>query len=101
MLTPSQLVAARGIIGWSVVDLAAASGTSRYTITAFESGGSNPTLKTLQAWIGTLHKAGIVLLDEDEAHGPGVRLRKGAVVPAPVEVPPGATKANGKATSKA
>jgi hypothetical protein len=31
-----------------------------------------------------LHKAGVILQDEDDAIGPGVRLRKGAAVPAPV-----------------
>jgi hypothetical protein len=90
MLTPGQLGAAIAMLRWSVDDLAAASGTSRHTIYAFLSRpNANPTMKTLQGWFGALHRAGIVLQDEDEANGPGVRLRKGAVVPAPVTEPPG------------
>jgi transcriptional regulator with XRE-family HTH domain len=76
MLTPRQLIAARGLLGWTRADLAKRSGTSKDTVFAFEGRGSNPKLGTVQAWIGALHKAGVILLDEDDDHGPGVRLRK-------------------------
>jgi hypothetical protein len=44
---------------------------------AIEARDSRPRLDTVQAWIAALHKAGVILLDEDDEHGPGVRLRKG------------------------
>jgi hypothetical protein len=86
MLTPRQLVAARGFLGWTRADLAAASGTSKDTVYAFEVRGSRPRLDTVQAWIHALHKAGVILQDEDDIHGPGVRLRKGSAADKPAAV---------------
>src|SRR5262245_10582756 len=77
MLKPRQLIAARAFIGWTRDDLAKESRTSADTIQAFEGRGSNPTIKTVEAWLHALHKAGVGSLDEDDQHGPGSRLRKG------------------------
>jgi predicted transcriptional regulator len=77
MLTPRQLVAARGFLGWTRENLADEAGTSKDAVYAFEARGTSPRLETVQAWIHALHKAGVILQDEDENHGPGIRLRKG------------------------
>jgi transcriptional regulator with XRE-family HTH domain len=96
MLTPAQLAAALALLRWTVDDLADASNVSRHTAYAFLSRpDANPTMKTLQAWIGALHKAGVILLDEDDAHGVGVRLRKGAKVKG---APPRARGRRGRST---
>ena len=91
MLTPGQLGAAIALLRWSVDDLAEASGSSRHTIYAFLSRpNANPTMRTLQAWLSALHRHGVILIDEDEAIGPGVRLRKGVTFPVVPTPPPGA-----------
>jgi transcriptional regulator with XRE-family HTH domain len=43
LITSRQIRAARGLIGWSQSDLAAAAGLSRSTINGTEKGGGNPT----------------------------------------------------------
>jgi transcriptional regulator with XRE-family HTH domain len=75
MLDPSQLRAARALLGWSRQDLADASGTGRETVQDFESRGSNPKRLTLMAWRKALIRAGVMFIDADEEHGSGVRLR--------------------------
>jgi transcriptional regulator with XRE-family HTH domain len=76
MLDPAQSRAARALLGWSRQDLADASGTSRETVQYFESRGGNPKRSTLIAWEKALRKAGVMLIEGDEHHGPGVRLRE-------------------------
>lgn len=76
MLDPAQLRAARAILGWSRQGLADASGTGRETIQDFESRGSNPKRATMTAWEKALKKAGVVLIDGTDEHGPGVMLRE-------------------------
>lgn len=98
MLTPGQLGAAIALLRWKIDDLAEASGTSRHTIYAFLSRpNANPTMRTLQAWINALHKAGIVLLEDDDQFGPGIRLRKGVTA----KVGPPRGRRPGKAKGKA
>ncbi len=43
LVTPRQIRAARGLIGWSQTDLATAARLSRSTVIAFEKGGGNPS----------------------------------------------------------
>ena len=76
MLTPRLLRAARVLVGWSRPQLGKASQTSADTITDFEARGSNPKLATVMAWRRALEREGIVFLDEDDTHGPGIRLKK-------------------------
>lgn len=76
MLDPSQLRAARALLNWSRQDLADASGTARETVQGFESRGSNPKRTTLLAWERALRKAGVIFIDGDDQHGPGVKLRE-------------------------
>jgi len=76
MIDPAQLRAARGLLRWSQRELAEQSGVHLNTIKDFErEKAANPTRATLLAWQRALSKAGVVLLDGDDGHGPGVRLR--------------------------
>jgi transcriptional regulator with XRE-family HTH domain len=79
MLTPAQLRAARALLGWSQDALAEKCGGVRHlsTIKRFESGRSDPKQSTLLAWRRALSKAGVVFIDPDGTHGPGVMLRHG------------------------
>lgn len=74
-ITAGQLRAARGIIGWSQSDLAAASKVGRATIADFESGKRDPYSRTLDELRSALEGAGVIFVDEN-GEGPGVRLRK-------------------------
>jgi transcriptional regulator with XRE-family HTH domain len=76
MMSPAQLRAARGLIGWSREQLAEASGTFVNTVKLFENGRSDPKRSTLIAWRTAIAKAGVEFTDETDEHGPGVRLRK-------------------------
>ena len=77
MLTPAQLRAARGLLGWTQKDLAEASGVYLVTIKNFETGRSDPKRTTLLAWEQALRRAGVVFIEADDDLGPGVRLREG------------------------
>jgi transcriptional regulator with XRE-family HTH domain len=78
MLTPSQLRAARALVGWSREDLAKKSGVGAPTVKDFELNGSDPRQGTVHKWQRALEAAGVEFID-DGAHsydgGPGVRLR--------------------------
>jgi transcriptional regulator with XRE-family HTH domain len=76
MLSPAQLRAARGLVGWSREQLAEASGTFVNTIKLFELGRSDSKGSTLVKWRTALAKAGVEFTDETDEHGPGLRLRK-------------------------
>jgi transcriptional regulator with XRE-family HTH domain len=75
MLTPRQLWAARVLVGWTRKDLARHSNTSPDTVQAFENRGSDPKQSTILAWTRALSRAGVMLIEPDKDHGPGVRLR--------------------------
>lgn len=84
MIDPETLRAARSLLGWSQADLAERSGVNINTIKSFEKRDrkgskrvrSNPTRTTLIAWRTAFANAGVIFLDEDDAYGPGVRLKK-------------------------
>jgi predicted transcriptional regulator len=75
MLTPRQLRAARALLGWSRADLAKKSGVPAPTIEAFESGKTDPKLTTVGKMRLAIERAGVDLIDEDDQHGPGLRVR--------------------------
>jgi transcriptional regulator with XRE-family HTH domain len=75
MLTPAQLRAARGLLGWTQAELAKASGVHRNSINTFEKESSDPKRSTLLALERALAKAGVVFIDADKEGGPGLRLR--------------------------
>jgi len=73
-VTSAQLRAARGLLAWSVRDLAEAAGVHRNTVTNIETGkfaGDPATLDKLRA---ALEAAGVAFIAENGG-GPGVRLR--------------------------
>ena len=74
MISSSQMRAARGLIGWSQSELAAAAGLSRPTVERAETKtASDETFAAIQR---ALEKAGVIFQDEN-GDGPGVRLKKG------------------------
>jgi hypothetical protein len=78
MITPSQCRAARALLDWSQMQLAAASCFGVVTIRQFEGGGRarNSTVVMLRR---TLETAGVIFVDGN-GQGPGVRLRKGVII---------------------
>jgi len=73
MVTSAQIRAARGLLNWTVRDLADRSGVHRNTITRIETGitGSGHATIAVQH---ALEAAGVIFIDQDR-DGPGVRLR--------------------------
>src|ERR1700687_4302073 len=75
MLTPSQLRAARALVGWSREDLAKKSGVGAPTVKDFELNGSDPRQGTVHKLQRALEAAGVRFIEPDDQDGPGVRLR--------------------------
>ena len=73
--TSAQVRMARAAIGWTVRDLAEATGLHRNTITNIEIGRYVGDPKTLEIIAATLSRAGVEFIDENGG-GPGVRLKK-------------------------
>jgi transcriptional regulator with XRE-family HTH domain len=63
-------------VGWSQAELAAAAGVSDMTVKRFESERETATgtVSSLQRIKTALEEAGIIFIDADDRHGPGVRL---------------------------
>lgn len=77
MVTSAQIRAARGLLNWTVRDLAERSGVHRNTITRVETETTGPGYATA-AIQSALEAAGVEFIPENGG-GAGVRLRKGAV----------------------
>lgn len=75
MITPAQCRAARGLVNWSQLELAAEAEVSVVTIRNFEKGGTEPRSSTLKVIKQAFEAAGVIFVDEN-GDGPGVRLRK-------------------------
>ena len=75
MLLPRQLWAARILAGMSRPQLAKNAGGSASAIEHFERGLTDPKQLTVERWRRALERAGVMFIDQDGAHGPGVRLR--------------------------
>ena len=75
MITPTQSRAARGLLKWSLPDLAEASGVSVSTINSFELERRTPIPANLAMIRSAFEDAGVEFIDENGG-GPGVRLRK-------------------------
>ncbi len=80
MLTGAQIRAARSLLRWRLVDLAAASGLSFAAIQRAESVDDMPRMHTqsLAAIKTAFERAGVIFLDGECSGrgGPGVRLRR-------------------------
>ena len=74
-MTSAQCRAARGLVNWSVRDLAEKAGVHRNTVTNIETGRVETTSETVAAIRAALEAAGVVFLNEN-GNGPGVALRR-------------------------
>lgn len=74
MVTSAQVRAARGLLGWTVRDLAEKASVHRNTVTRIENDITNGG-HALSAIRSAFEIAGIIFIDEN-GEGPGVRLRK-------------------------
>ena len=72
MVTSAQLRAARGLLGWTVRDLAAKAGVHRNTITRAETDATGPG-HAIARLVLTLEANGVAFTNGDE---PGVKLRE-------------------------
>ncbi|WP_431284951.1 helix-turn-helix domain-containing protein [Humitalea sp. 24SJ18S-53] len=91
-IIPAQLRAARGLLGWSQDQLAAASAVPKRTVARFELGEGAPQQRTIAAIRGALEAAGVEFIKENGG-GPGVRLLKAGAVPAEAASTPAAPSA--------
>ena len=74
MVTSAQIRAARGLLNWTVRDLADRAGVHRNTITRAETDATGAGHAT-SAIRAALEAAGVIFVDEN-GEGAGVRLRK-------------------------
>ena len=72
-LTAAHIRGARGLLHWTVADLAEKSGVSALTITRWENHQAKPRERTRDAVRDVCEQAGIVFTNGGE---PGVKLRK-------------------------
>jgi transcriptional regulator with XRE-family HTH domain len=76
LFSPSQIRAARALVGWSQTDVASAAGLSVPTVKRAEAdAGIRVSEDAMLAIANTLKKAGVEFIAENGG-GPGVRLRK-------------------------
>ena len=78
MIRSVQIRAARALLAMSQQDLATKAAVGLNTVKRIEAVGEEPTgtIQTLLRIKRALEQSGILFIDQDEAHGPGVRLRK-------------------------
>ena len=77
MISPAQIRAARALLGWKQVDLAAASGLSEVSIKNIERGKTDARSSTIAKIESAVADAGVLFLDAgvNRDGGPGVRLK--------------------------
>ncbi len=74
MISRVQVRMARAALGWSVRDLASRAGLAANTVSRFEN-GSDAYGETLTKIQRAFEQAGIILIDQIDDAGPGVRLK--------------------------
>lgn len=74
-VTSAQIRGARGLLGWTVRDLAEKSNVHRNTVTNFETGRHSGDPWKLRAMIDAIEAAGVEFIAENGG-GPGVRLQR-------------------------
>jgi transcriptional regulator with XRE-family HTH domain len=74
MMQPVHLRMARAALGWSLSDLATQSKVNLNTISRYEAGREvlSGTIDKLEK---VLERAGVILIQEDDLGGPGIRLQ--------------------------
>ena len=77
MISPAQIRAARALLGWKQVDLAAASGLSEVSIKNIERGKTDARTSTMVKIESAVADAGVLFLDAgvNRDGGPGVRFK--------------------------
>ncbi|WP_191969492.1 helix-turn-helix domain-containing protein [Neorhizobium galegae] len=78
-LTPEQIRAGRGLLGWSQRELAEKSVVHLKTVARLEIDGDEKHAVSRIKVQRQLEAGGVVFIPEDERLGPGVRLAKGVV----------------------
>src|SRR5208282_1509346 len=68
-VSPSQLKAARALLGWSQRDLAQRAGVALSTLADFERGSREPIQNNLQAMVMSLEKEGISFSEDGAVRG--------------------------------
>ncbi len=78
MIHPSQIRAARGLLNISQTELSKRAGLGVATVKRIESSTDDlrVTVQTLLRIQRALEADGVVFIDRDKEHGPGVRLRR-------------------------
>jgi transcriptional regulator with XRE-family HTH domain len=71
-ISPEQSRAARALLGWPQIKLAARASLGESTVRDFEKGRRTPTVNNLAAIRGALETAGVEFTNHNE---PGVKLR--------------------------
>ena len=73
-----QVRAARILLGWTQTDLAKEAGIGVATLKRFEASEADNygQVSTVSRITSALERGGIILLNEDETYGPGIRLKK-------------------------
>ncbi len=77
MISPSQIRAARALLGWKQAELASASGVSEISIKNIERGATDPRASTLSAIEAAFDAAGVIFMDAgvERPGGAGLRLK--------------------------
>jgi transcriptional regulator with XRE-family HTH domain len=77
MVTPAQIRAARGLLGWKQSDLAREAKVSLTTVRMIEQGKTRPLAETLGAIERALFAGGVICFEipGEERRGRGVRFR--------------------------
>ncbi|SON55027.1 hypothetical protein HDIA_1486 [Hartmannibacter diazotrophicus] len=78
-ISAPQMRAARGLLNWSVEDLASRSRVEITQISAFEATGDYPGTEIMASLRSTLESAGVAFIDSDQL-GSGVRFLQPAGV---------------------
>jgi transcriptional regulator with XRE-family HTH domain len=75
-ITPEQVKAARELLGWTLVRLAARADASELAVRRYENGRGIGGRIDLTSIREMLESAGVIFVEEN-GEGPGVRLKKG------------------------
>ena len=78
LISPSQIRAARVLLGWTQRELAEAAKLSLNAVARLEQEKGDPRVGTLTKIARALEQGGIEFLPQSEGKGPGLRLKRGS-----------------------